>query len=120
MGSELTEGYVDVSAFSVNGGVSTYNANSAGTVIGNYYVNWDSSTGFTGNGWCPADTYVKGQSSITIYEEWSPAYGYTDQEIQDEIRNNGNLNTMFANWKHTERLSWVTAMYYASCATPTL
>lgn len=118
MGQQYAEGYVEVEAQAAENGISTFAAGSPGIAVGGYWVSWDAASGFSGQGWWPSGTYSKDGNSITISADWSPAASYSDQQIQDEISSNNNLNTMFNSWGHSERLQWVTAMYYAGCASP--
>lgn len=92
--------YEEVSAHQVDSGVSMYALPSGGTATGGFVVLWDLDGGFTNCGW-------------DLKNEVSPAYGYTEETIREEIEQNNNLNIMFAEWpKNVDfetRLNWVTS-----------
>ena len=91
--------YEEVSAHQANAGVSGYALPSGGTATGGFVVVWNLESGFTNGGW----DKTSGDS---------PAYGYKEEDIQEEIERNQNHNDMFKKWaekvKFEDRLNWVT------------
>ncbi len=107
VGQERAITYEEIKAYQTSQGINLYEMDSSGVVTGGYMVNWETS-GFTGSGW---DTGTPN----------SPLQGKTDEEIQKEINDNGNLTTSFTEWADTvglgERLIWVGnwEMKYPDC-----
>lgn len=83
--------YVEIQAERAKAGMATYATPSDGREpTGGLFVLWDRDTGFTGTGW-----YNAGSSKA---DTSSPAYNYTDEDIQNMIESSGSLNTLFQNW----------------------
>ncbi len=98
-GSQQAILYEEVVAYQANSGIQLYALPSGGTATGGFVVSWDLDAGFSGHGW------DLGNSN-------SPAYGYTQETIEQEVQKNNNLNEMFRNWAFkidfSYRLNWVT------------
>lgn len=105
--------YSEVAAYQQTMGIQTYDTPSDGrTPTGGFYVEWSATGGFTETGW-----YNEGSQSVNAS---SPAYSYTDDEIQNELAT-GSLNTMFTNWVATislhDRLNFITNVLPDNCVT---
>lgn len=92
--------YQEVAAYQAENGVETYGVGSGGYTTGGIYVSWDTENGFTGGGWEKA-----------IDNPSSPVFNKTEDQIREEIRNQGNLNSFFETWVTTvnykDRYEWI-------------
>ena len=97
VGQERAITYEEIKAYQTSQGINLYEMDSSGVVTGGYMVSWDT-FGFTGSGW---DTET----------QYSPLQGKTKEEIEQEIRDKGNLTKFFTEWANNvglgERLIWV-------------
>ncbi len=114
--------YVKVEGRVANEGIATYANDSGQYVESGYLVRWDEDGGFSGQGWKPKGSITFFEAIVQITEEMSPAYYYTQEQIQTEIDTKGNLNTMFNNWptnvpSSDARHAWVLFMEDRGCAT---
>ena len=104
-GSNLGVTYEEVKAVQVRQGINAL-ANSGGYTTGGIYIEWDANSGFTGNGWRLGDSH-------------SPAYNYTQEQIDSLIEQDGNLDTMFSNWvksvHYETRYSWILQHISSNC-----
>ena len=97
--------YEEVKAYQVSQGVQTLST-SGGYTTGGIYIMWDVNSGFTGQGWLLDDLS-------------SPAHGYTEDKIRQEVETNNNLDKMFSAWTdrvHYEtRYPWIFDHILSSC-----
>lgn len=97
VGQERAITYEEIKAYQTSQGINLYEMDSSGVVTGGYMVNWNTS-GFTGYSW---DTDTPN----------SPLQGKSEEAIQQEITDNGNLTESFTEWATNvglgERLIWV-------------
>ena len=98
--------YEEVKAYQAKYGISTYGVGSGGYTTGGIYVDWTTEGGFTGNGW------QSGNSS-------SPVYGWSDEKIEQEITDNGNLDNVFEDWvdlkDYETRYNWILNNVSSGC-----
>lgn len=98
MASNQVVTYEEVKAYQANNGISTYEVGSGGYTTGGIFVSWTTEGGFTGGGW------QSGNPS-------SPVFEWSDDAIEQEITNNGNLDNVFKNWMATKdyetRYNWI-------------
>ena len=98
-GSNEVITYSEIAAYQAEQGVTTYSGESGGYTTGGIWINWDQTSGFSGNGWLESD-------------EMSPAYGWSQADIDQEIQKNGDLDEMFKQWitDHSDyeaRYTWI-------------
>lgn len=90
--------YETIAAYNASQGIALYNGDSGQESDVNFTVLWDPDRGFTGQDWYFNDPY-------------SPAFDKTEEQITEEIKNNGDLDDLFKDW-HTNvqaenRLAWI-------------
>lgn len=92
--------YETIAAYNASQGIALYNGDSGQDSDVNFFVYWDPSTGFTGEGW-------------DFNDKRSPAYG-NESYISTELENGGNLNEIFESWHKTvpaaDRLAWMSEL----------
>lgn len=105
-GSNQAITYEEVAAYQADQGIAMYATGSGGYTTGGIYVLWTTDGGFTGEGW---------KTNISN----SPTEGMTEEEIQQEITNNGNLNNIFGKWvievDYNIRYPWIFNNIAESC-----
>ncbi|HIT07176.1 MAG TPA: hypothetical protein IAB53_11125 [Candidatus Scybalocola faecipullorum] len=112
MGKELGITYEEVKAYQASQGINTYAADSnGGYTTGGVYVEWEVTSGFTGQGW--DETNNESPYNWVTREEWN-------QDIAD-----GDLNDTFRKWTSPveqggldfeSRYAWVGTMIARGCA----
>lgn len=106
MAENMVVTYEEVNAKLAQDGVATYAENSGGYTTGGIYVEWTTEGGFTGAGW---------QNDAPS----SPTYGMTEEAIQQEITNNGNLDSTFKKWvssvDYETRYNWILDSVAGTC-----
>lgn len=95
MSQQVLIPYETVKAYYASQGIALYNGDSSGQSDSFFHVKW-TRAGFTGVSWYLTDPF-------------SPAHGWTEEEIQAEIDNFNNLDSMFDSWTitSTEKLNWM-------------
>lgn len=103
MSQQVLIPYETVKAYYASQGIALYNGDSSGQSDSLFHVNW-TTDGFTGSSWETNDPS-------------SPAFGWTEEAIQDEIDDSGNLNEMFNSWdiSSTDKLEWM--LLHPGCIT---
>lgn len=105
MSQQVLIPYETVKAYYASQGIALYNGDSSGQSESFFHVNW-TRDGFTGRSWYFEDSL-------------SPAHDWTEQEIQTEIDNFNNLDSMFNSWNisSTEKLEWMFKHKDTGCIT---